>query len=325
MRALALAALLMAVGLAGCSDDGGGDGAEAGAGMGSGGMHGAHDAATHILAPAWEVGQWWALASEQASGPFTHVVSGEKGEDWVLDTDSPDIAFFDARFDISFLGSVRKSDLAGSQGSQRVEFFQFPLTEGKNWTTTWDGLPMTLEVASVAGGKAAIEARHANGTLYADYTYDAKTGYFGEYTFYAPDGETAGFAAKVTSSGKGFSGDLVRWGLAVLYESSGPLTPGARSFEVGPGLTDVWASVDLGCDTGAVTLNFGPFTGPAEERGFSANGPCPLALSEQFTISAPAAEEAWGVQEGATPTTQSALDLTILARTQTLFKAGAAP
>lgn len=324
MRALVPVLVLLAASLAGCSgggDDGGGD---AGGGTHAPGGHGAHDSATHLLAPTWEVGQWWKLESEQAAAPFTHVVSGEAGADWVMDTDSPDIAFFNARSDISFLGDVRKADLAGSQGAQRVEFFQFPLTLHKNWTTSWDGLPIEIHVVSVEAGKARLEARHENGTPYADYTYDDKTGYFGEYTFYAPDGETAAFAAKVTSSGKGFSGDLVRWTLAVLYEASGPMAPAARTFDVDAGFTDVWASVALACDTGAITFNFGPATGPVEQRGFSVNDPCPFSLQEQLTLAAPSQQEAWGIQQGATPTTQATLDLVILLRTQTLFKPGAA-
>jgi hypothetical protein len=325
---IVLALVVLVASLSGCSGGGaGGDDPEGTGGTGGHGAHGELDPSTHILAPTWEVGQWWTWTAETGDGPepFSYVVSKDGGQDWILDTDSPDIAFFNAREDISFLGQMRKSDLAGSQGSTRVEFFQFPLTQDRNWTTTWDGLSVTIRVTAVEDGVADLEARRENGTLHARYTFDSETGYFGEVTFYGPDGASTQFATAVTDSGKAFAGDLVRWELAVLYESSGPLTPGARSFQVGPGLTDVWANVALSCDVGAVTLNFGPFTGPAEERGFSANGPCPLALVEQFTISAPAADEAWGVQEGTTPTTQSALDLTILARTQTLFKAGAAP
>lgn len=324
MRTLALLVLLTAS-LAGCSDGGKGD--DAGSGGTGVGAHGAHDAATHLLAPTWEVGQWWKLESEQSSGPFTHVVSGESGDDWILDTDSPDIAFFNARSDISFLGKVRKSDLAGSQGAQRVEFFQFPLTQGKNWTTSWDGVAIDIHVAAVESGKARLEARHANGTPYADYTYDEKTGYFGEYSFYAPDGVTVGFAAKVASAGKAFSGDLVRWEFAVLYEQSGPMNPAGRTLDVDGGFTDVWASVALTCDTGAVTLNFGPLQGLVEAggRGFSVNEQCPLAVNEQITIAVGTEEEVWGMQQGATPTTQATLELIILLRTQTLFKAGAAP
>lgn len=325
MRALVVL-LLLTAGLAGCSD--GGDGTEAGTGepaSGAHGAHGTHDAATHILAPTWEVGQWWKLESDQASAPFTHVVSGEAGDDWVLDTDSADIAFFDARFDISFLGKVRKSDLAGSQGAQRVEFFQFPLTQHKNWTTTWDGAPIKVHVASVEAGKAKLEARHGNGTPYADYTYDEKTGYFGEYAFYAADGVTIGFAAKVSSSGKAFSGDLVRWALETKYEHHGALAPTTQGFDVDAGFTDVWVDLHLTCTQGAFSLTFGPAAGAPEDRGYALSGPCPAQLDETSTITAPPQDnEAWGVV-AAGPPQGIELDLSIIARTQTLFKPGATP
>ena len=93
--------LVVAAGLAGCADKGSHEASHDDEGGASGmGAHGQHDAATHILAPTWEVGQWWTFSSDQATAPFTHVVSADKGDDWLLDTDSPDIAFFDARFDI---------------------------------------------------------------------------------------------------------------------------------------------------------------------------------------------------------------------------------
>ncbi|MEK6976425.1 MAG: hypothetical protein AABY18_08810 [Candidatus Thermoplasmatota archaeon] len=326
MRAMPVIVVLVAAALAGCSDSTSSSNDGDTKGTPQHGAHGGMDAATHILAPTWEAGQWWTLASDQASGPFTHVVSGEAGTDWIVDTDSADIAFFDARFDISFLGPVRKSDLAGSQGSERVEFFQFPLNAGKNWTTTWDGFTIKINVTSVAAGKAQLEARHANGTLYASYSYEANLGYFRDYSFYGPDGTTVAFAAKVTSSGKAFAGDLVRWTLEPAYEFHGPMVQAAQNFDVSPGLTDVWASVAVDCPAGAITLNFGPFTGPAQERGFSANGPCPMAFAETLTISAPVQQESWGVEQTSVPgATTAQLDLVILLRTQALFKAGAAP
>ena len=292
-----------------------------------GGGHGGDDPATHILAPAWQVGQWWTLSSEQATAPFTHVVSGDAGPDWVMDTDSPDIAFFDARFDISFLGSVRKADLAGSQGSERVKFFDFPLTAGKQWTTTWDGLAIAVKVASVEGGVARVEARHANGTLYADYTYDAKAGYFRDYAFYAPDGVTVGFAARLAASGANFTGDLVRWDLETLYELHGPLAPGFQGFSVDTGISDVWLDLGVACSSGAFSIQFGAATGVPQERGASASGPCPATVAQTFTVPPPQQDgEAWGAVLGSVPQgTVATVDITVIARTATTFKAGAAP
>jgi hypothetical protein len=328
VRAFLPLLLLLAASLAGCSDGGGGDDDPGMGGTGGAAGHGAHggsDSATHLLAPTWEVGQWWTWTSEQAAAPFTYVVSKDAGQDWILDTDSPDIAFFNAQSDISLLGQVRKADLAGSQGTQRVEFFQFPLTAQKNWTATWDGLPVTIQVDSVANGVAELSATHENGTPYASYSYDAKTGYFRDTTFYAADGVTVAFAATVTASGKAFSGDLVRWTLETLFEKHGTWAPSTATSNVGPGYTDVWLSVAISCTTGAFTLNFGPLTGPAEERGLSANGPCPQEFADSYVVSAPTQAELWGYQEAAAPTTDGTRDVLALLRTQATFKAGEAP
>ena len=210
MRALLPLFVLLTASLAGCSDDDGDGGGASNGGAASHGAHGEHDAATHILAPTWEVGQWWTLESAQASAPFTHVVSGEAGEDWILDTDSADIAFFDARYDISFLGPVRKADLAGSQGSARVEFLRFPLQAQLNWSTTWDDLPMRIHVKSVEDGEGRLTAMHENGTMYAQYTYSARQAYFTVFTFFEADGSTVSFEWTLQDAGKAFADPLVR-------------------------------------------------------------------------------------------------------------------
>ncbi len=322
------ALLVLALALAGCSGGGSdsGPGDPTGGSPASHGAHGADDPATHIVAPNWTVGQWWTLSSDQAAAPFTHVVSADGGADWTVDTDSQDIAFFDARFDISFLGKVRKADLAGSQGNERVKFFDFPLTEGKNWTTKWDGLEMKVRAVSVAGGVAKLEARLANGTLYADYTYDAAKGYFRDYAFYGPDGATVGFAAKLTASGTGFSGDLVRWSLEVPFETHA-FAPGLLTFDVGgPGLTDVYIEVGFTCSQGAFSIAIGPPTGPAENRGYAASGPCPQTLSDASTLPVPAAVERWGASLAPPPGDPAgAMDITVFERTLATFKAGSPP
>lgn len=317
-------ALFAAVLLAGCSDGGG----AGGAGDGDGATHppGHTGSLDEIPAPLWQVGQWWQLASEQSDAGFTHVVSGESATDWTMDTDSQDIAFFDARFDISFLGQVRKSDLAGSQGGDRVQFFQFPLSLDRTWTTTWDGAPITVTVVGLDAAGAELEARHANGTLYAKYTYDVDLAYFGEYAFYAPDGETVGFAATVTDAGTAFSGELVRWTLDTLFEAHEAVGGRSTNFVVEPGYDDLWIDLHLACpQQGAVSVTFGPPTGPAEERGFTATGPCPTQLDETSTVTAPATPEQWGVFLASAPPQNAFLDLVILGRTLSTFAVGEAP
>lgn len=325
VRVPLLLLVVLSTALAGCGDGGGGgqEGAD-----GSGGTHppGHTGSLDEIQVPTWQVGQWWQISSEQTGAAFTHVVSGETPTDWVVDTDSPDIAFFDARFDISFLGPVRKSDLAGSQGDDRVQFFQFPLALNKTWTTTWDGATITVTVVGLDVAGAELEARHVNGTLYAAYTYDVELAYFGEYAFYGPDGETVGFAATVIDTGAGYTGDLVRWSLDNLFEMHDAIGGRSTTFTVQPGYTDIWFDVRISCpQPGAISVSFGPPTGPAEERGFAATGPCPVEVGETTAVAAPTQPEVWGLFVAGAPPQNGVIDIVILGRALTVFRPGEAP
>ena len=323
MRALAVA-LLPALLLAGCSG-GEPDPGTAGLDGTSMGPHGGHANGTHLLAPEWAIGDYWSLRSPQG-GEFTHAVSGESGGDWIMDTDSADTAFFDASSDISFLGKVRKSDLAGSQGDTRVEFLKFPLQSGMSWSTTWDGAPTMVHVGDVAAGKAEVTARRADGTTYAKYTYSDEAGYFSHFAFYTPDGSAVGFEWTLQKSGSGFGGQLVRWALTDLFSSHGPIPSGQSStFTVEPGYTDIFVTATLDCQTGAVAIAVGPFTGPAEDRGYSAQGQCPLQDNSAYPVTAPTETEQWGGLINAAPTTTGTLELTIWGRVQTQFAVGGAP
>lgn len=325
MRALALA-LLPALLLAGCS---GGSQPTDGADLmqAADGTHGGHAAGSHLLAPEWKLGDFWTLASPQG-GTFTHAVSGESGGDWTMDTDDPDTAFFDALFDISFLGKVRKADLAGSQGTTRVEFLRFPLQSNMSWSTTWDGEPMMVHVGAVADGKAQVRAMRADGTAYAEYTYSDKARYFTRFLFYDPDGATVGYEWSLQGSGSAFGGQLVRWSLAELFSSHGAIPSGAgelSNFQVEPGFTDIYVSAALDCTAGAVALAVGPFTGPAEDRGYSAAGPCPLQDFSSYPLAAPVEAEQWGALLNGAPTTAGTLELTVHGRILTQFPVGQAP
>ncbi|MEA3166622.1 MAG: hypothetical protein QOJ26_1494 [Thermoplasmata archaeon] len=325
MRAAPVALLAVFL-LAGCSgSQPAADADGTGEGMATHDGHEGAAAGTHLLAPTWKVGDYWTLSSPQG-GEFTHAVSGESGDDWVMDTDSPDIAFFDARLDISFLGKVRKSDLAGSQGSQRVEFLRFPLQSNMTWSTSWDGAPTMIHVGKVADGKAQVKAMRADGSTYAEYTYSDSAGYFSRFVFYAPDGTTVGYEWTLQSSGSGFTKPLVRYSLATLFTTTGPIPTGrATNFQVEPGFTDVYVEGALDCTAGAVTAAVGPMTGPAENRGYTAAGPCPLQKVDSYALTAPTASEQWGAFVNGAPTTAGTLELTVFGRILTQFAAGQAP
>lgn len=97
-------------------------------------------------APAWARGDAWSIVPEGGEGEAgTLVVTAAESDHYVLATTDEQAAAYDALHDISYLGRIRASDLAGHQGGQPVQFFSFPLTDGKTWQATWDGLPVTLK------------------------------------------------------------------------------------------------------------------------------------------------------------------------------------
>lgn len=328
---LRLGVLALAVVFSGCTDS---SPPADGPGSTSLGTHGAHDAAMHILAPNATLGDYWTWTSPQIEGPYTSVLAADNGNDWLMATDHPAIAWFNERFDIASLGAVRKADLAGSQGSTRVEFFQFPLMEGRNWTTTWDGEPMTVRVLDVANGIASLEARRADDTLYAAYTYKAAHGYFGQIQYYDETGTEVGYEATITAAGKGFTGDLLRWTYTTPLEFTGAVgqTNFAQNFPVPLDATDVYVDFILECTAGTFTGGVAPLPvvssiAGLEPRGYGAEGgPCPQADSFSGPIGTPketapgTGPEQWGFSAFADPAAQGTLTMNIFIRTQETFQ-----
>lgn len=322
--------------LAGCADGGGNETDDPGAERAGG--HGMHNAATHIVAPNATLGDHWTWTSPQLGAPYTSVIAADQGADWLMATNDPTLAFFDARFDIASLGAVRKSDLAGSQGSTRVEFFKFPLTKDLNWTTTWDQQPLRMQVLDVKDGVAQIEARRDDDTLYAAYTYKASHGYFGQIAYYDANGTTVQFEATVTAAGKGFTGDLVRWTFTTPFAFDGPLTQTnfAQNFPVPLDATDVYIDFVLACTTGSFSGGVAPLPvvgslAGLDNRGYGAEGgPCPQTDAFSGSIGSPrelapgAGPEQWGFSAFADPTSQGHLVLNIFVRTLETFQVASA-
>lgn len=286
-RSLVLVALvLMASGLAGCSG-------------GSGDGPGDHDSLTatddgatgpgeSLTMPEWAVGDAWVYEFNGASTAY--VITAETGSDWIIETDSAERSFSDAREDISRLGPQRKSDLAGSQGEDRVEFFRWPLEEGKTWSTRWDHLDVRIRVMEVIDGVATIEANLASdGSLAYRYTYVAEDRWFGDLRHFAPDG-TELVHLTLTEAVRSWTGTLVRWDLVVVNETEG--SDGA--FLAGPvqvpeGTTDIWAEYEFTC-TGAAgyVVALEPANpGLAGQQGFRESGPCVHVDESKVLVAGP--------------------------------------
>lgn len=327
-------ALLLAAGTAGCSDDPsppgpGGEGDDAN-GVDAG-----------LQPPSWRVGDWWTYSSPD--GELTFVVSADAGTEYTVDSPTATLAWFDALFDVSTMGAVRKSDLAGSQPSGRIQFFQWPLVDNGTWSMTFDkgqgGGDLSVRAARIEPEVYEMTARFANGTVYVTYIYDNATKWLREIDFKDQDGSD-GFVASLKDHGADFADDLVRWDYEVEADAHGDLsqlTPGAIFYDVPTTATDVYADVEVHCTQGftaAGTAPF-PFIGSlvgTDDRGAGSPGePCPVDVSFHGVAGAVgpatpgAGGETWGYDLAGGPGTVGTYDFTIYIRTATLFKAGEAP
>jgi hypothetical protein len=234
--------------------------------------------------PQWAVGDWWSYGIEAGAGgesaPTTYVVTADQGADWWMDTDSPERAFQDARDDNSRLGAQRKSDLAGSQGSDRVQFFQWPLEANATWTTRWDRQDATIRVEAVDDRGATLSAHNATHRMYT-YRYDAAAGWFQRLDRHGPDGAVA-FTLLLLDHGTSWKGTAVRWTLQELLKEDmapGTVNLGLNAFprnEVPPGTTDLWLAYAIPCEGqgGGYTIALKPEDPSTGEEGYDASGQC---------------------------------------------------
>lgn len=274
-----------------------------------------------LEAPTWQVGDWWTWRSDQA-GEFSYVVTGDEGQDWIVGTDSEQIAFFHARTEVSFLGEIRKSDLAGSQNDTRVQYFDWPLVEDKTWSTTWDGVQRTITVVDIEDGLATLEAREGD-RLAVSYVYDSQTGWFGEITFHAPDGSAA-FTTTPVASGSNFTGEVVEWRFDAQVGASGTLQPAAVpagvSFTVPGNATDIWLDLQVECPSGAFNIGFSSEQG----QGWGITEVCPYNETTTGAVIEDPEPGQWdGGVIAASPAEQGTYSFEIIVRTLETVPIGA--
>lgn len=284
---LPVAGLLLAGVLAGCLVGGGGG--EAADAEPSQAQAPAEAPGGEVLeAPNWSVGDHWSYAVDDRE--TTWVVTGETADAWILDTTDREAAFIDARNDVSFFGERRKADLAGSQEGEPVEYFDWPLEEGKTWTTTWDGVRRTVTVESVEDGTAELVATQDE-RVAVEYTYDASAGHLGRFAFLDENG-TKVIDAQLTGSGSDFQGTALRWTLETAVDVDGTFgaEPAAEGFgfEVPEGATDLWLDLAIRCPgPGAYDVGFGNGGVEGNGSGYSERGNCPAEVD----VTGPVVEE----------------------------------
>lgn len=186
-------------------------------------------------APVWSVGDAWSISTSgtgQDERAFL-VVTAAGSDAYTLATTSEQMAGFDAMFDVSYIGKIRASDLAGHQQGEPVKYFDFPLADGKTWTAKWDGFDVALTATKKGDGFAIAGA--VDGAPYVEYDYAPEMKWWSHIHFLQGD---YGFTVERLQTG--WTGTLASATAKVVYEGApaAPLgSPGAGSFTIDEGQT----------------------------------------------------------------------------------------
>ncbi len=291
MRSMVVLLALLAVSLTGCSDDGDEGQVVRSEDPLSDGVPGTSPSgAPRATAPQWAVGDAWTFSSTGGPATYTIVVADETGSDWITATDNAQMAFFDALTDVSNLGPQSKSGLEGSQGDNRVQFFSWPLENGKMWSTKWDGFTVNIKATHNAGVWDMVGT--VDGQTYVEYTYDPATRWFTRLAFF--DNETLNFEANLQQAHRNWTGDIASWTLETILQDEGqgsqPLS--VHPFTVAEGVTDIYGNYALTCTgTGGYTV---ALQGPSPQQGYTDSGQCDLITASGSLVESPAAGQ-WGL------------------------------
>ncbi len=219
---------------------------------------------------SWEVGYYWSYRTSFGED-FTLVVSEDRGDDWFLDTPDEDTAWADVREPISYLGEVRKDDLAGSQGAERVQYFDFPLEEGNEWTTQWDGVER--RVVTVEADESFRFEAYEEDRLAIAYDYDPEVGWFTKVTFYEGEDEEESVSFEINDHQTAWTGEVIRWDAQnhVDWEIQGQVF---EMMDLEEGHQELWTRIWARCDvqSAVFTLQLVPVDNPNQDMITSAGG-----------------------------------------------------
>lgn len=185
--------------------------------------------------PRWNVGDAWSITSHGfGEENSVLVVTAATSDAYTLSTTSEQAASFDAIFDVSYIGQIRSGDLAGSQQGAPILYYSWPLAEGKTWTTTWDGLAVTLTAtADPAGGFLIVGT--ADGTDYVHYDYDPELKWWSHLEFVRE-----GYGMTIGRLETGWTGEIATAVAEEVYASSpaAPVaSPNTGAFTIAEGQT----------------------------------------------------------------------------------------
>ncbi|HUR69637.1 MAG TPA: hypothetical protein VM370_10355 [Candidatus Thermoplasmatota archaeon] len=181
-------------------------------------------------APTWALGDAWLITTSDGGGASSQsalVVTGVSADTYTVSTTSEELAGYDAMFDVSYVGPIRARDLAGAQDGRPIQYYDFPLADGKTWTTTWDGRDVALKASRTANGFDILGT--VDGSPYVSYDLAPELKWFSHMDF------AAGYGLRVDRFTPGWTGEVLKATANVIYEGSSAapvLSPAAGSFVV---------------------------------------------------------------------------------------------
>lgn len=191
-------------------------------------------------APTWNVGDWWEFKSPDDG--HTYAVSAAGSDSYTVLPKKVDAAVYDAVFDISFVGSIKRADLSGRQEAGPVKFFDFPLSDGKTWKTTWDGFEVTLTAKEEAtiptplgpGPGFSITGIRGNET-FVEYTYSPVVKWWTKVTW------GGDYSLELIGAGANYTGELYTAEATTVVDKdlSGNGGPIAEAFDIAETVTHV--------------------------------------------------------------------------------------
>lgn len=247
-RAWLLSSLLIAVALAGCASDDPDPDADAPEATDDPDAVEAPalTAASSVEAPEWQVGDWFGhhvfFGAEDTSGTHINtVVVEDEGGSWLLATDDPEAAKWEAAWDFPMLGSIGKDDLGTTAFGAEWDLYDFPLTDGKSWDVTFNPLfngPRELTLTATFddaietpyGVEAGfrIEGVNADGVTELETDYIPAIGWYSSLKYFDPSTEAPDDTIlHVRAMGKGtdWTGTYLIDEAVPLVQWSGYLTP----------------------------------------------------------------------------------------------------
>lgn len=140
--------------------------------------------------PTWALGDAWRVQFVDEDGPVCWAVVLEAdaaGYRHGFSCGDPDLELIVstqvAGYGTRYIGNFSR-DLASLAGDETVLFYDWPLEDGKSWTTTWFGQEAEVDVALAEDGdRFLLTMDDEDGDTIATYDYDPELRWWSEFRF----------------------------------------------------------------------------------------------------------------------------------------------